>query len=125
MTEPQDPTRESMDTPPSRVINAAERAWRLHNEPLHLARERIDEHGWIDCLTALEARRVEYVVEGDEPSIWETLADLNLPDYWQPCALVPLPLMGRAHETLSESRFELQSWWLEGERVEFGSIEIA
>jgi len=33
--------------------------------------------------------------------------------------------MGRAHETLSESRFELQSWWLEGERVEFGSIEIA
>ena len=46
-------------------------------------------------------------------------------DEWQLCALVPLALMGIAHEHLSDRGFRLQGWWLQDGSVAFGGIEVA
>ena len=46
-------------------------------------------------------------------------------DEWQLCALVPLALMGVAHEHLYDQGFRLQGWWVEDGNVAFGGVEIA
>ena len=102
----------------SDVVAAAKRAWELHGETSVNSRVR---------LTLLEApisRHVEYVVECNDPDVWKMLA-AKASDEWQLCALVPLALMGIAHEHLSDRGFRLQGWWLQGGSVAFGGIEVA
>jgi len=64
-------------------------------------------------------------VEGDDPDVWDVLAAVKPADEWQLCALVPLALMGTAHERLCDHGYELQGWWFQEGRVAFGGVEIA
>lgn len=79
----------------------------------------------LTSLAAPTSRRVEYVVECDDPDVWNALAATTADDEWQLRALVPLTLMGTAHERLCDHGFEFQGWWFQGDRVEFGGVEIA
>lgn len=108
-----------------RVVAAALLAWELNGVPVELGTTPINGHAQMPSLVAFQARRVEYVVESDDPDAWRTLMTTKLADHWQPCALVPLSLMGKAHEHLFAHRFELQGWWIEEDRVSFGGIETA
>lgn len=63
-------------------------------------------------------------MECDDPDVWNVLA-AKASDEWQLCVSVPLALMGTAHECLSDHGFRLQGWWLQGDRVAFGGLEIA
>lgn len=76
-------------------------------------------------LAAGHARRVEFVVAEDDPDAWDVLAGIRAADSWQLCALVPLGLLGVAHERLRGHRYELQGWWVTDDTVAFGNVEIA
>jgi len=119
------PRLDSLGTIASRVVAEAMRAWEIHGEPVEVSVTPVNGHALMASLAAFNARRVEYVVDADDPHVWEILKSASSADPWQLCALVPLPLMGRAHEQLFEHGFELQAWWVQGDRVAFGGIEIA
>lgn len=106
------------------VIAAAKRAWEIHGEYVALRETPVNGHVRLTSLAVSISRRVEYVVECDDPDVWNVLA-AKASDEWQLCALVPLALMGAAHERLSGHGFRLQGWWFQGDRVAFGGIEIA
>lgn len=106
------------------VIAAAKRAWEIHGEHVALRETPVNGHARLTSLAVSISRRVEYVVECDDPDVWNVLA-AKASDEWQFCALVPLALMGAAHERLSGHGFRLQGWWFQGDRVAFGGIEIA
>ncbi len=108
-----------------RVVAEAKRAWEVHGEPVQVSVTPVNGHAHMSSLAVLRARRVEYVVEADDADVWDVLAAARHSDEWQLSALVPLALMGRAHERLCEYGFELQGWWVQGDRVAFGGIEIA
>lgn len=108
-----------------RVVVAARRAWEIHGELVALGETPVNGHAHLRSLAAPTSRRVEYIVEGDDPDVWDLLAAAKAADNWQLCALVPLALMGTAHERLCDHSFELQGWWLQGNRVAFGGVEIA
>lgn len=107
------------------VIAAAKQAWEVHGERVAVGETPVNGHARLTSLAAPTSRRVEYVVECDDPDVWEVLATAKAADDWQLCALVPLALMGTAHERLCDHGFELQGWWLQGDRVAFGGVEIA
>lgn len=108
----------------SEVVAAAKRAWEIHGERVALRETPVNNHIRLASLEAPISRHVEYVVECNDPDVWNMLAAKES-DEWQLCALVPLALMGIAHEHLSEQGFRLQGWWLQGGSVAFGGIEIA
>lgn len=107
------------------VIAAATRAWEVHGERVALGETPVNGHARLTSLAAPTSRRVEYVVEGDDPDVWDVLAAVKPADEWQLCALVPLALMGTAHERLCDHGYELQGWWFQEGRVAFGGVEIA
>lgn len=106
------------------VVAAAKRAWEIHGERVALRETSVNGHIRLASLAVPISRRVEYVVECDDPDVWNVLA-AKASDEWQLCVLVPLALMGAAHECLSDHGFRLQGWWLQGDRVAFGGLEIA
>ncbi len=108
-----------------RVVAAAKRAWEVHGERVALRETPVNGHARLTSLAAPTSRRVEYVVECDDPDVWDVLAAVEVADEWQLCALVPLALMGTAHERLCDHGFKLQGWWLQGDHVAFGGVEIA
>lgn len=108
----------------SDVVAAAKRAWELHGERVALRETSVNSHVRLTLLEAPISRHVEYVVECNDPDVWKMLA-AKASDEWQLCALVPLALMGIAHEHLSDRGFRLQGWWLQGGNVAFGGIEVA
>ncbi len=119
------PALEYVGTDASRVVAEAKRTWDAHGEPVEVGITAVTGQAHLASLAALNARRVEYVIDSDNELVWEALKSARHADKWQLCALVPLALMGRAHEHLCENRFELQGWWFQGDRVAFGGIEIA
>lgn len=108
-----------------RVIAEAKRAWQIQGETVSVSVTPINGQGHLTSLATSRSRRVEYIVETDDPDVWETLAAVPSEDRWQLCALVPLSRMGTAHERLCDRGFEIQAWWVEGGRVAFGGVEIA
>lgn len=107
------------------VFAQARRAWLHHGEQPQVQTTPINGHAEMRSLAALESGRLEYVVDSDDPDIWDALAEVEAGEQWQKCALVPLSLLGTAHERLRNHGFELQGWWMADERVWFGSPEIA
>ncbi len=107
------------------VVAAAQRAWEIHGERVVLQEVFVNGHARLTSLAALTSHRVEYIVECDDPDIWDALATATAADKWQLRALVPLALMGTAHERLCDHGFELQGWWIQRDDVAFGGIEIA
>ena len=106
------------------VAAAAKRAWEIHGEQVALRETSVNSRIRLTSLEAPIARHVEYVVECNDPDVWKMLA-AKASDEWQLCALVPLALMGIAHEHLSDRGFRLQGWWLQDGSVAFGGIEVA
>ena len=106
------------------VAAAAKRAWEIHGEQVALRETSVNGHILLTSLEVPISRHVEYVVECNDPDVWNMLA-AKASDEWQLCALVPLALMGVAHERLSDHGFRLQGWWLQGGSVAFGGVEIA
>lgn len=109
----------------SQVVLAAARAWALHGDLPEISRSAVGQCANLASLAATRARRVEYVVEFDHTPVWKTLAALTFAESWQPCALVPLALLGVAHDQLREHGYELQPWWPDDGEIAFGSVEIA
>lgn len=108
----------------SDVVAAAKRAWELHGERVALRETSVNSRVRLTLLEAPISRHVEYVVECNDPDVWKMLA-AKASGEWQLCALVPLALMGIAHERLSGRGFRLQGWWLQDGSVAFGGIEVA
>ena len=106
------------------VAAAAKRAWEIHGEQVALRETSVNGHILLTSLEVPISRHVEYVVECNDPDVWNMLA-AKASDEWQLCALVPLSLMGVAHERLSDHGFRLQGWWLQEGSVAFGGVEIA
>lgn len=107
------------------VMTGAVRAWQAHGEQVEVGVRPVNGHAYMRSLVAFNARRVEYVIETDDPDTWNLLVATKPVDNWQLCALVPLSLMGRAHEQLCGHGFELQGWWVQENGVAFGGVEIA
>lgn len=107
------------------VAAAAQHAWEVHGERLDVRSTPVNGHAHMTSLAAVHARRVEFVVEHDDPHAWDVLAGVKAADSWQLCALVPLGLLGKAHERLREHGYELQGWWVTDGEVAFGNVEIA
>lgn len=109
----------------ARVVAEAKRAWEVYGEPVKVSVTAVNGHARMSSLSVPRSRRVEYVVEADDADMWDVLGAAKRTGEWQLCALVPLALMGRAHERLCEHGFELQGWWVQDDRVAFGGVEIA
>lgn len=107
------------------VLNAARKAWSLSHERVRIETTPINGHTQISSIVATKARRIEFVVGEDDPDIWDTLASYRAFEAWQLCALVPIHLLGIAHERLRVSDFQLQGWWSSDDRIHFGNLEIA
>lgn len=120
-----DTTSMNMGKSGAKALAAARWAWEAHGEPFELRSTAISEHTMLASLAAMNAKRVEFVVEEDDPEVWETLTRVDSTGAWQLCALVPQSLLGVAHDRLRGHFFELQGWWLDGENVAFGNPEIA
>lgn len=71
--------------------------------------------------------RLEVLVDDTSTeSAWAALRELEIPESWRLCAVVPLAAMGRAHEVLRDLRCDLQPWWVQDDgSVAFGSVELA
>lgn len=108
-----------------KVLSAARLAWQAHGEPLEEATTKMNEGLCLAGLTAARSRRVEFVVEEDDTAVWDALVELEPVGQWTLCALVPLSLLGVAHERLRGHGYDLQAWWLRDGKVMFGSVEIA
>lgn len=108
-----------------RVVAQAQRAWLHHGERPEVQTTPINGHAEMASLAALASRRVEFVVESDDPDVWDTLEGIEADTQWQKCALVPLNLLGLAHDRLRDHGFQLQGWWLSDDQVCFSSPEIA
>lgn len=113
------------DATAKRVAVAAQHAWEVHGECLEVRSTPVNGHAHLTSIAAARARRIEFVVEGDDPDAWDVLAGMEAPESWQLCALVPLALLGQAHERLRDHGYELQGWWVSGDKVAFGNVEIA
>lgn len=107
------------------VAESACAAWTVQGHRIREFKRRINDHISIDSLASLESKTLEFIVDADENDIWESLSASGRYESWKVCVLVPLPLLGVAHERLRQSGCELQGWWSEGNRVHFGSAEIA
>lgn len=107
------------------VVAAARRAWEVNGEPLEVHSTPVNGHAHMTSMAAGKARRIEFVVERDDPDAWDVLAGVEAADSWQLRALVPLRLLGKAHERLRGHGYELQGWWVTDDRVAFGNVEIA
>lgn len=118
-------TASSWLTLSDRVLDAARWAWETHGEQPSMQTTPVNGHAQMRSLAANHARRVEFVVADDDIDVWQILAQMEPVQAWQLCALVPLSMLGVAHERLGGCGFELQGWWLDGERVAFGNTEIA
>ena len=120
-------TRAPVTSTAQQVADEARRAWELTGDQVQTGSRTVNGHARMATLAAMQAKRFEYVIDGDDPDIWTTLAHAASAEleHWQRCALVPLSLMGRAHERLSPHGFQLQSWWVTDGRVSFGNVEIA
>jgi len=108
-----------------RVVAAALRAWETIGEPVQVSSTPINGHAQMASIAAEGARRLEFVVDADDPDVWDVLIGMEAVEAWRLCALVPLPLLGVAHERLRRNDYELQGWWVRGDEVFFGSVEIA
>lgn len=120
-----DATRKPVSDLSERVVQAARLAWEAHGQVVTTRVSPVNGHACMASVIAEGARRLEFVVDTDDPDIWNALADVEPLESWQFCALVRLPLLGTAHEKLRRHGFELQGWWAQEERIEFGSVEIA
>lgn len=118
-------TRRDLSELSERVVAAAQTAWAMHDEVVQVMTTPVNGHAQMASLVAQGARRLEFVVEDDDPDVWDVLANVTPEDSWQLCALVRLPLMGLAHEHLRTSGYELQGWWAGETQIQFSSIEIA
>lgn len=108
-----------------RVAAAARRAWELSGETVEVMITPVNGHARMASLAALHSRRVEYVVESDDPDVWDLLRSATVAREWQLSALVPLALVGRAHENLGATGFDIQGWWIYENEVSFSGVEIA
>lgn len=107
------------------VVAAARAAWVVCGEEVEVETVHVNGHACMASVAAKSARRIEFVVEDDDPDVWDLLMGLSPQESWQLCALVRLPLLGVAHERLRKGGYELQGWWPGEGRVQFGSIEKA
>lgn len=108
-----------------RVVAAARRAWETSGDLVQVASTPINGHAHMASIAAEHARRLEFVVDADDPDVWDVLTGMEPAEAWSLCALVPLPLLGVAHERLRRNDYELQGWWVLGDQVCFGGVEIA
>ena len=109
----------------ARVVDSAAKAWECYGDEVNQQEAAINGHGVMPYLVAHRARRIEYVVTEDDPDVWEMLSSRKPAQSWQLCALVPLRLLGVAHDKLQEHDYELQAWWIRGGGVAFGRVETA
>jgi hypothetical protein len=107
-----------------RVLAAAKLAWEVHGETVSVRTVPINGHGVMPSIVAENARRLEFVIEADDADAWQALTEVSV-DSWELRALVPLTLLGVAHQKLRPFGYELQGWWTQAESVHFGSVEIA
>lgn len=114
------------DPLPSQVLLAAVTAWRLVGENCSILERNHVDLGLYAALAAGTCKRLEFVVGATvQAGGWEIMRSWPRAKDWRHCALVPRSLMGAAHEQLDQGGFELQAWWLEGDRVAFGNVEVA
>lgn len=108
------------------VLDAAVEAWSFHGEACHIEDMGDVAPGLFAALAPVGSRRIEFVLNhAVDDHGWETLFRWPRSESWRLRALVPLALLGQAHEHLREGDFELQGWWVDEGRIAFGSVEIA
>lgn len=109
-----------------KVMEAARGSWAGSGEHVTVKILRVDgTDAHIGVIKVAGLRVVEYFVTTDEPALWDTLAFFAKTRGWTYRAVVPLPLMGPAHNNLIHTHIQLQGWWVHGNRISFGTPEIA
>lgn len=69
-------------------------------------------------------RRVEVLVDAVTDDVREVLTQRPLADGWTFVLLVPLALIGQAHETMYATGWLGQPWWIKDGLVRFGTDEV-
>ena len=79
----------------------------------------------VTAVVAAGARRIEIVLDdGDEPDHLIGTVYALAAAGWAVIVLTPGPVLGAAHTVLRGVPCHLQQWWIDDERVCFGSVEL-
>lgn len=112
------------DTQVNQVLEEALRAWEVSGAQVEVQPIRVHPELTVVSLRVTDLRQVEFIVEEDVPSVWGLLRRAASAS-WHARALVPLSLVGVAHQELRRNDCSLQGWWIDNNRAAFGGIEIA
>ena len=125
-------TLQRENTSVSQVVKATVRVYARRHEPVveswlaEMAGVPVtDALGFLSCVAAIDRRIVEIVLApsaglaGLASAIWHLAAS-----GWRVVILAPAPRMGDAHIALRGTPCTLQPWWIEGEGVAFGELEL-
>jgi hypothetical protein len=108
------------------VLDAARQAWEWHGLTCYVRPSDGEVAGIVGALDVPEQRHVEVFVEDVNDSLWSSIDRWQVSDAWVMRAVVPLPVLGQAHEALRERGCELQAYWVQDDgQVAFGSVQIA
>lgn len=109
----------------SPVMTAAMAAW--HATGMECSTHTISEGGTsiLGVVEVASIKQVEVFTQALSSVKWDTLIESYQAREWSCRAVVPIGLIGQAHELLRGSGMELQGWWETGERVQFSATEIA
>lgn len=120
-----------MSTPSSEeaVAAAAMAAWNTAGQmPEQVSHPGFDDLSEAFLLRIPTARRIEACFEdcrADLSQAEKFMSSLGAPG-WTVSAVVPLRLVGQAHEVFRSHEIDIQSWWRDvAGRVRFGSVERA
>lgn len=110
---------------PAPVMDAAMAAW--HATGMECSTHTISASGTsIAGVVEVESiKQVEVFASTLNSVEWDTLIESYRAREWSCRAVVPIGLIGKAHELLRGSGMELQAWWENDHRVLFSATEIA
>ena len=117
----------SQDCPTSwPVVDAARRAWELHDTRCHFVSDEPKVDGILGAINLPERNHIEVFIEEASDRVWRALGEWPRNENWLIRVVVPLPALGSAHEALRDHGCEVQGYWMSDDgAVVFGSVEIA
>ncbi|WP_126464232.1 hypothetical protein [Propionibacterium australiense] len=109
---------------PRQVLDAALFAWSIHGEACQVRDITDKAPGLFALLFASHSRQFEFIIDARMNEVsWTLLSQWPRFKTYKFRALVPRSSLNLAREYLYQSDFELQSWWIEHDRVFFGTME--
>ena len=108
------------------VVDAARRAWELHDTRCHFVSDEPRVDGILGAINLPDLHHVEVFIEEASDQVWRALGEWPRSEDWLIRVVVPLPALGGAHEALRDHGCEVQGYWMSDDGgVVFGPVELA